>query len=226
MKVLKLILALSMFFVASADISRAQNPTPSPSPADTAAPEVSASKRALIKEILDLTNSRTGSEAMFTAQFTQMEKQLPEAQWQAISSTDEFKKLTAAQQEQLHTRIKESSGRSTQRMKELFLERVDLKRLVENISYTVYDKHFTEAELTDLAAFYRSPTGKKVVAEMPALFADSIAKGSEIVSPKIQEIFDEVQKEETERLTKEIDKVLKAPAKPAATRRSSRRPRS
>ena len=229
MKLVRLLVVLPMLF-ACHFTGQGQEVTPSPSPADSPAsstPDVSAAKRALIKEILDLTNSRTSSEAMFNAQFQQMERQMPEIQWQAISQLDEFKKLTKAQQEELHTKIKASSARSSQRIKELFLQRIDLKKLGEDISYTVYDKHFTEAELKDLAAFYRSDTGKKVVKEMPALFADSMAKASEIISPRINEIVEQVQTEETARLVQEITQTLKAPAKVPAkspARKSSRRP--
>ena len=36
-----------------------------------------------------------------------------------------------------------------------------------------YASHFTEAELKELIAFYRSPTGKKLVTELPAVLEES-----------------------------------------------------
>jgi hypothetical protein len=38
-----------------------------------------------------------------------------------------------------------------------------------------YASHFTEAELKELITFYRSPTGKKLVTELPAVLEESFA---------------------------------------------------
>jgi hypothetical protein len=37
-----------------------------------------------------------------------------------------------------------------------------------------YAKHFTEAELKDIVAFYKTPAGKKMVAQEPAAIKDSL----------------------------------------------------
>jgi hypothetical protein len=38
----------------------------------------------------------------------------------------------------------------------------------------LYEKHFTETELDELLAFYRTPTGQKAIKELPALVQESI----------------------------------------------------
>ena len=38
-----------------------------------------------------------------------------------------------------------------------------------------YASHFTEAELKELVGFYRTPTGKKLVTELPAVLEESFA---------------------------------------------------
>lgn len=215
MKYILLVLILVCCAVGGA----AQQPVPAPSPN----PEVSPAKRELIRQILDLTNSRKSTEAMFSAQFDEMEKQMPEIQWQAISSLDEFKRLTPAQQSTIKAKVSESSTQLAQRIKELFLERIDMKQMVEDISYTMYDKHFTEAELRDLVAFYRSETGKKVVQEMPALYAEAIGKAGELISPKVKEIVEESQREQTAKLELEIQQLVKTPAKTPAKKPVTRR---
>ncbi len=40
---------------------------------------------------------------------------------------------------------------------------------------TAYASHFTEAELNELLNFYRSPTGKKLVTELPKVLEESFA---------------------------------------------------
>src|SRR5215468_4639816 len=39
----------------------------------------------------------------------------------------------------------------------------------------LYEKHFTEAEVDELIAFYRSPTGRKTIEVMPALLQEVVA---------------------------------------------------
>ena len=61
-----------------------------------------------------------------------------------------------------------------QEVLKLFEERVDglLERVVP-----VYEKHFSPAEIDDLLAFYRTPTGRKAIAVMPAVMNESMAIG-------------------------------------------------
>ena len=47
-----------------------------------------------------------------------------------------------------------------------FSKEVNFDEFVEKVFIPVFDKHFTESELRDLVAFYRSPTGQKIVKEI------------------------------------------------------------
>jgi hypothetical protein len=51
-----------------------------------------------------------------------------------------------------------------------------------------YASHFTEAELNDLIAFYRSPTGKKLVTELPGVLEESFA-GARAWGAKVSDEF-------------------------------------
>jgi uncharacterized protein len=54
----------------------------------------------------------------------------------------------------------------------------------------IYAKHFTEAELDELLAFYRSPVGRKTTETMPAVMRESMEMAvneSESSVPKIKE---------------------------------------
>jgi len=54
--------------------------------------------------------------------------------------------------------------------KEYAAKRSEILDLVSQI----YAKHFTEAELKDIVAFYKTPAGKKMVAQEPAAIKDSL----------------------------------------------------
>ncbi len=43
----------------------------------------------------------------------------------------------------------------------------------------VYDRHLTEQEVGDLIAFYRTPTGKRIITVMPVILQESMALGNQ-----------------------------------------------
>jgi hypothetical protein len=58
-----------------------------------------------------------------------------------------------------------------------FKEKADIKDLVALI-VPIYAKHFDEATLDSLITFFESPVGKKLVAEQPAIAAESADAGA------------------------------------------------
>jgi hypothetical protein len=48
---------------------------------------------------------------------------------------------------------------------------------LEDLVVPIYDRHFTLGEVNQLIAFYSTPTGKKVIAEMPGVMQESMAAG-------------------------------------------------
>ncbi len=43
----------------------------------------------------------------------------------------------------------------------------------------IYDKYYSEQDLDNLIAFYKTPTGKKVIESMPVIAQESMAAGQE-----------------------------------------------
>ncbi|HEX8472701.1 MAG TPA: DUF2059 domain-containing protein [Pyrinomonadaceae bacterium] len=150
-------------------------------------------KRALIKELLGVTNAEKNTEAIMNSIFSQQERDLPVIYNQMI---DNETGLTSEQRAELRKSVMESALRAHQRIREKLMQRINFQQLVEEISLTVYDKHFTDGELRDLIVFYQSPTGKKTLSVMPQLFADSMQQSSIILLPKVQAIVSEVMQEE------------------------------
>lgn len=54
----------------------------------------------------------------------------------------------------------------------------------------VYQKHLTTADVNAIIAFYASPTGKKMLREMPAMMTE----GMQAAYPRIQQNLDEIMK--------------------------------
>src|SRR5205807_6253451 len=48
-----------------------------------------------------------------------------------------------------------------------------------------YQKHFTKGDIDSLVAFYSSPTGQKILREMPAIMADSMGAAMPVMRKQI-----------------------------------------
>jgi hypothetical protein len=172
----------------------------------TVAKSVSPEKRALITELLEVTEVRKSAVTIFNAMLDQNEKQMPDIVWQGLLSRKEFQELDAEAKDELMKTLMAESVRMNKRVRELFLERIDMARVVEEVSADLYDKYFTEGEIKDLIVFYKSQTGKKTIEVLPKMFGESMATTMEVVKPKVLEIVAELVNEETERAKEELEK--------------------
>ena len=186
---------------------------------------VSAEKRALMNELFDVTQLRKTADEIHKGIMEQQRRITKEVTLQSLEVNPDYQELSDENREKLRTELLQDSERVEQRVGQLMTERIDLPTLIEEISYQLYDKYFTVAELKDLVAFYRSPTGKKAIEIVPKLFSESMELARVSLQPKMAEVITILSKEESERVNKEL-KALKAelePAKPApAKRRTSR----
>ena len=59
----------------------------------------------------------------------------------------------------------------------------------------VYQKHFTKADIDSLIAFYASPTGQKVLREMPGITAEAMQSMIPIMQKHMEAIRQRVQEQ-------------------------------
>jgi hypothetical protein len=155
--------------------------------------EIKPEKRALIKELLEVTRAGKLAQSATDAMLSEMQKNLPQILSSTIDNTSELK---PEEREQLRKTIGESSLRVQGRMRALMSERINMVEITEQMSYPLYDKFFTEDELRGLISFYRSPVGQKSIEVMPELMRESMQKASEMILPKIEPIITQVLEEE------------------------------
>lgn len=150
-------------------------------------------KRALIKELFEVTRAGKLAQGATDAMLNEMEKTLPQILSATLDNTSELK---PEEREELRKTIGESAVRVHRRMRALMSEKINMVEITEQMSYPLYDKFFTEDELKGLLSFYRSPVGQKSIDVMPALMQESMQKASELILPKIEPIITEVLEEE------------------------------
>lgn len=86
---------------------------------------ITPEKRALITELLEVTEAKKTATTLFNSILEAEEKQAPEMVWQAVSSIKELQELPAEDQEKLKKELTENSNGRSKRMKELFLQKID-----------------------------------------------------------------------------------------------------
>ncbi|MGA2509568.1 MAG: DUF2059 domain-containing protein [Candidatus Acidiferrales bacterium] len=57
----------------------------------------------------------------------------------------------------------------------------------------VYAKHFTKGDVDSMIAFYASPTGKKMLAEMPAITQEAMQASSGVIRKYMDQTMQEIQ---------------------------------
>jgi len=161
---------------------------------------ISPQKRELIKELLVVTDAVKLAESTSQTMMAQMEQDFPRIMEMLLTQQAADNQLNAAQRKALLEDGGKSSLRMLKRFQERALTAVNFGELLETISLELYDKYFTEEELKDMVAFYRTPTGKKTIQVMPKLVNDTMQKSTELVLPKIMSVLDELIKEEVKRI--------------------------
>lgn len=194
-------------------------------PAPTEPGTISPQKLQLIKELLELTNSRKTIETIFKAQAEQMDKESPESTWRIASMRADVDALTVAEREALRLQVLSGDHHPGQKVFQSLLKEIDFNKLIEETSVPLHDKYFSEAELRDLLTFYKSPTGQKVLQVLPQLLNESMDQATKVMMPKVFEIVTRIQQEETQQMEAEIETILKAKEKPRPPRPPRRRSR-
>jgi hypothetical protein len=131
-----------------------------------AAADVSASERKKILELMEIIGAKNISRQVSVSFAQQLSYGLKQAQ--PDIDPEAFKVVASVTDQELATHEDEL-----------------LEKMVP-----LYAKHFTEADLDALLAFYRSPIGRKTVDAMPALMQESMELAideSKASVPKIQE---------------------------------------
>jgi hypothetical protein len=59
----------------------------------------------------------------------------------------------------------------------------------------LYANNFTTAEINELAAFYRTPIGRKMMASVPKIAAESMAISQRVVMPRMGKLMQDMMQE-------------------------------
>jgi len=100
-------------------------------------------------------------------------------------------KLNAEQKVQAMDMAKSKMPAVLEKMRTMFADPVLVDEMQAAMTQ-VYARHYTLEEINQLAAFYRTPLGKKMMAQTPAIAAESMAISQQIVMPRVEKLMGEV----------------------------------
>ncbi len=114
---------------------------------------VSSDKKALIQEVMELTNTlNLGVKTEFN------ESDFEETLLKLISQD---KELNENQRLELKQSASKSNARITKYLQDFNEDKNNSEELFKELNFQFYDKTFTETELKEMVVFYHTPTGQK-----------------------------------------------------------------
>ena len=166
--------------------------------------EISPEKMKAIKELNQLVTQENKADDFakaMSAQFSVLNEELIKI------SLAERKEIVPAEKVVLEKKLVEASQKYQKQFVDKLIEKVDYNRMVEEISITVYDKYYSLAEINDLIAFYKTPTGQKTLKVMQPMFLESMRLTQERITPKIMAVMDELKGEQQKLIAQIIDEL-------------------
>ncbi len=83
-----------------------------------------------------------------------------------------------------------------ERFSALLPERIDFESVRIAVYAPLYDRHFDEQELKEIAAFYESPTGQKVLQVMPGMMKEGMEATFRVTQSQVMAVVGEVLAEQ------------------------------
>ena len=150
---------------------------------------ISTEKRALIKELLEITEAGKSVNQIMDMM---VRSELPKLVYAVLKDAP----FLDSDRPEIQKQFSETVSGLAVKYRDRVVKKIDANQLIEQVSYPVYDKYFTETELRDIIGFYKSSTGKKAISMMPQILTDSMRLTNEILLPKMSSIMTEIIAEE------------------------------
>jgi hypothetical protein len=137
-------------------------------------PNPSPRQRVLVEKLLDAMDIDKNLHSMIDTMYGQIEKQY----LQGVTDPDDI-----AEAKERFAAFRQHSAK------------INFTGELREAYVTIYSKYFSESELTDLLAFYATPTGRKLTTSLPEIMSDGMQAGTERLGPKIAQAMDEATTE-------------------------------
>jgi uncharacterized protein len=162
------------------------------------------SKKELISQLLEIAGGKQIYDQTQQIILSQQKQELPKILKQMIES---YSSLTPSQKKDAYAKAIQNMSAALDELGQYLSAETTYQELLERVYYPIYDQYFTEADLRDLVAFYKTPIGKKLISISPQLSATSQKLTFEVIMPRLSEIIGRM-------IQKEMDSINKLPKTP------------
>jgi uncharacterized protein len=145
-------------------------------------------KKALIKELLTLMNASNNSEAITNQLMGGLQEPLTGLASNMLREWIQSLEVAPAERKRMEDEVPESSQRIANRIRAEIPKRIKFGELTEKVGLEIYDKLFTEAEVKDLIAFYKTSTAQKFVRLTPQLTAEMFQSIQKSMDPELHQL--------------------------------------
>jgi hypothetical protein len=157
--------------------------------AQNAAP-VDPERAAAVKELLAAMNYRD----TMRLTFEQVQKNLPAIMLQgATGAINANTSLTPAQKQEALAKAAHEIPQAAAAMATTLADPALMEEMAAAF-VPLYARHFTAAEIRQLAAFYKTPVGVKMIAVMPQIAGESMQISQQVMMPRISAAIEKVIK--------------------------------
>jgi hypothetical protein len=143
--------------------------------------------------------------------------------FETLNSRDQVNKTIDAMLQAEHQLIHEQYLKDKDRLPEDFEARLlkYVDDLMKNMPYDemmqamvpAYQRHFTKGDVYAILSFYSSPTGQKMLREMPAILNEAMQSAMPIMTRYLEEVRNKLQREMGELIEQSEKKTEQAPKK-------------
>lgn len=117
--------------------------------------------------------------------FAQMQQSMPRMILESsVVEINNNQRLTAAQKKKALARAEQQAPLAAQQLRVIFDDPTLVEEMIEEM-VPLYGSRFTVAEIEQLAAFYQSPVGAKLLAATPQIAAEAMQIGQRVVLPRM-----------------------------------------
>jgi hypothetical protein len=174
------------FLLAIAAMSTA--PVHAQAPAAAPAATVSPAAAAAVRELLESMKYRD----MMTAAFKSMQKQIPVMILQtATNAINANPNLSDAQKKAALDKAAQDVPQAVEAVSTIMNDPKLIDDMIAEI-VPLYARHFTVQEIRQLAAFYKTPVGAKLLTTMPQVMTESMEISNRIMAPRINKYIEKV----------------------------------
>jgi hypothetical protein len=139
---------------------------------------------AAAQEMLDSMNYRTMAKGIFGQMRQAMPAMMKQASVADINGNPAF---DPARKQAEIAKLDADMAKSSAQLDAVFNDPGVLDAVMQNTA-TLYARHYSAEELHQIAAFYKSPVGAKMLATMPQMMGESMQMTQEVIMPRIRAV--------------------------------------